>query len=127
MTASREVARFVCQTPSHVDHGCQRLVGGDHPAGPSPDVADGHRAKPSPTMTIASFHLRGHIQQHDVGHRAAAELQRLIKEEVESLTGSMIVDKVNIDVRQLIMPEEDDQDEPMRPDRAVGEGLNSGQ
>ncbi len=43
-------------------------------------------------------------------YEAAHKLQRTIKEEVEALTGSMNVDKINIRVKHLIMPQEQEEE-----------------
>jgi len=50
---------------------------------------------------------------------AAHDLQRLIKEEVEALTGSMNVDHVNVRVKNLVMPEEAPEHDVVTPDQAV--------
>jgi uncharacterized alkaline shock family protein YloU len=50
---------------------------------------------------------------------AAHDLQRLIKEEVEALTGSMNVDHVNIRVKHLLMPEEKQERDVVTPDQAI--------
>jgi uncharacterized alkaline shock family protein YloU len=39
-------------------------------------------------------------------YEAASQLQRIVKEEVEALTGYMNVDRVNVRVRSLVMPVE---------------------
>lgn len=51
------------------------------------------------------------------------QLQRQVGNEVESLTGSLIVDEVSIRVKSLMMP--DDSRDAVTPDRAMGEGLMS--
>ncbi len=51
-------------------------------------------------------------------YNAAHDLQQLIKEEVEAMTGAMNVDKVNVRVRQMIEHNELEE-EPMAPDQAV--------
>ena len=56
-------------------------------------------------------------------YEAAHDLQILIKEEVEALTGSMNVDKINVRVKHLIMPEDKSERELVPPDRAVGEEM----
>ena len=55
-------------------------------------------------------------------YESAHNLQILIKEEVEALTGSMIVDKVNIRVRNLV-PVEENSSGVLPPDQAVDEQL----
>ncbi|MBN1867827.1 Asp23/Gls24 family envelope stress response protein [Candidatus Sumerlaeota bacterium] len=52
-------------------------------------------------------------------YEAAAELQRVVKEEVEALTGSMVVDKVNVRIRSIVMGGEPDR-ELVSPDKAMG-------
>jgi len=53
-------------------------------------------------------------------YEAASQLQRIVKEEVEALTGYMNVDRVNVRVRSLVMPvEQPVEREPVSPDRAV--------
>ncbi|MFW6255924.1 MAG: Asp23/Gls24 family envelope stress response protein [Candidatus Sumerlaeota bacterium] len=52
-------------------------------------------------------------------YEAAHKLQMLIKEEVEALTGSLNVDKVNVRVNNVVVEEELDGEEPLRPDQAV--------
>ena len=54
-------------------------------------------------------------------YETARHLQLLVKEEVEALTGSMNVEKTNVRVRKLIMPEDEEGRETMSPDRAVDE------
>jgi uncharacterized alkaline shock family protein YloU len=58
------------------------------------------------------------INIYDASHK----LQRTIKEEVEALTGSMNVDKINIRVKHLVMPDdktdESDDEEVVSPDNA---------
>lgn len=54
-------------------------------------------------------------------YEAARQLQLIIKDEVESLTGSMNVDKVNIRVRQIVMQEEEQPRETIPPDQATEE------
>ena len=61
---------------AQVDHRRQGLVGGDLPAGPGPNVAHRHRAEAAAAAAVAGLHLHRHVQQHDVGHHAAAELDR---------------------------------------------------
>lgn len=56
-------------------------------------------------------------------YEAAHDLQILIKEEVEALTGSMNVDKINVRVKHLIMPEDEPERPLVPPDRAVGEEM----
>ena len=54
-------------------------------------------------------------------YESAHKLQRTIKEEVEALTGSMNVDKINIRVKHLIMPrveEEEGEEGVVSPDHA---------
>jgi uncharacterized alkaline shock family protein YloU len=53
-----------------------------------------------------------------VVYDAAYRLQVLIKEEVESLTGALNVDKINVRVKNIIMPEVEETEEPVRPDQA---------
>ena len=53
-----------------------------------------------------------------VVYDAAHKLQVLIKEEVESMTGALNVDKINVRVKNIIMPEEEEVEEPIRPDKA---------
>jgi uncharacterized alkaline shock family protein YloU len=58
-------------------------------------------------------------------YEAAHKLQRTIKEEVEALTGSMNVDKINIRVKHLVMPHEDEEEteeEVVSPDQALDSG-----
>lgn len=57
-------------------------------------------------------------------YEAATQLQRQISNDVEALTGSMIVDRVNVRVKHLIMPEDAAKD-VLAPDRALAEGLMS--
>lgn len=59
---------------------------------------------------------------------AVTDLQLLIKEEVESLTGSMNVDRVNVRVKQLIMPPEEEKEkkEVLTPDQVVAEEIING-
>ena len=52
-------------------------------------------------------------------YEAVRDFQNLIKEEVEALTGTMIVDHVNVRVRRLIMPEQPTEREVMTPDQAL--------
>lgn len=52
-------------------------------------------------------------------YQAARDFQNLIKEEIEALTGTMIVDRINVRVRHLIMPEEEALRELVTPDQAV--------
>lgn len=54
---------------------------------------------------------------------AAHDLQILIKEEVEALTGSMNVDKIHVRVKSLIMPEVEEERTLVPPDQAVGEEI----
>lgn len=54
-------------------------------------------------------------------YETAHRLQLLVKEEVEALTGSMNVEKTNVRVRKLVMPEDEEGRETMTPDRAVDE------
>ncbi|MFW6303570.1 MAG: Asp23/Gls24 family envelope stress response protein, partial [Candidatus Sumerlaeota bacterium] len=53
-------------------------------------------------------------------YESAHKLQHTIKEEVEALTGSMNVDKINIRVKHLVMPksEEEEEEEVVPPDHA---------
>jgi uncharacterized alkaline shock family protein YloU len=51
-------------------------------------------------------------------------LQNQIRNDVEALTGSLIVDDVAIRVKDIVMPEEMP-GEPVTPDRAMGAGLRS--
>lgn len=55
-----------------------------------------------------------------VVYDAAHKLQMLIKEEVETLTGSLNVNKINVRVRNIIMQQEDEieEAEPVSPDKA---------
>lgn len=55
-------------------------------------------------------------------YEAATQLQRQISNDVEALTGSMIVDKVNVRVKQLVMADDETKD-LLPPDRALPEGL----
>ena len=61
---------------TELDHGGQRLIGGDFVGGPCPDAAHRHRAETLARATVAGFHLHGDVQEHGVGHHAAAELDR---------------------------------------------------
>jgi uncharacterized alkaline shock family protein YloU len=51
---------------------------------------------------------------------AAHKLQMLIKDEVEALTGSLVVDKVNVRIKRVVV-REDEESEPVDPDRAFPE------
>jgi uncharacterized alkaline shock family protein YloU len=53
-------------------------------------------------------------------YEAASQLQHIVKEEVEALTGYMNVDRVNVRVRSLVMPADQVTERaPVSPDRAV--------
>lgn len=56
---------------------------------------------------------------YDVAH----ELQVLVKDEVEALTGSLNVDKVNVRVRRVIVAPDAGGKEPVSPDQAIDSGL----
>jgi uncharacterized alkaline shock family protein YloU len=51
---------------------------------------------------------------------AAHKLQLLIKEEVEALTGSLFVDKVNVRIKRVVVQEEEEPS-PVSPDKAFPE------
>lgn len=58
-----------------------------------------------------------------VVYEAANQLQMIIKDEVEALTGSLNVDKVNVRVRNIVMPQEaPEEGETISPDKAWEEG-----
>ena len=54
---------------------------------------------------------------------AARDLQLLVKEEVEALTGSLNVDKVNVTVRKVVAAQEEEPRETVPPDQAYSAGL----
>jgi uncharacterized alkaline shock family protein YloU len=56
-------------------------------------------------------------------YSAAHQLQLLVKEEIEALTGSLNVDKVNVRVKNVVV-EETEHDEPVRPDQVVNKPRN---
>ena len=82
-------------------------------------------------VTVKTDEASGHVEiDVDVNvvyginiYEAASNLQRLIKDEVESLTGSMIVDRVNPRVKQMEMPEPEEESGVVRPDQAMAAGL----
>lgn len=51
----------------------------------------------------------------------ATRLQQQIINDIEALTGSMIADRVNIRVKNIVMP--DDSRDVLSPDQAMAEGL----
>lgn len=82
-------------------------------------------------VSVKTDEMNGHVKiDLDVNvfygvniYETMEKLQRQIANDVEAMTGSMIVDEVNIRVKTLTIPDETPSHEGLTPDKALAEGL----